>query len=1052
MSEYIYSAFISYKHDPDAAFAAAIQEQIEHFYVPKSFRNAPLSEGKRLKRVFRDSTEFAGNFNLEESIKEALSKSAFLIVIISEETKHAAWVQQEIEFFLKDHDRDHILTVLSSGENPRECYPEVLTKLVQPDGTEEIIEPLSVDYRDYDPKRSVRNKENRRVYKREFPRIVAPILGVSYDDLVKRQERYRKQRAFIIANTALAIVSIALVYFVWSEIRVNRNYREAMKRQSEILVNNSLESLNENDRTAAILYALKALPTEEGGKDMPVTARAKYALSRATGAYVIPNDPSKETPVRRIEMNNGVRFFETDSTGRYILCVDNDQWLRMEDLEKEQLLFDGSIHEYGSFVDMYVCEDEFYIQTISGEGWNLYHVAKDGTFHKALNMNEVVTGSHSYSAVNVLAAGDRIFFIFQLDSKDEKAELMVLSYSPKDGVRSQFQTAVSGKMKPQLGHFKYDPENDAITFCYSETDEDSQVVRAGVGIVAPNRESPEMYDTEPLRINDYLIEGENIFYLAGLPEETFGDKGTCYSEYALKIGCIRMNKAEGWLTKDTRYGGSAEEPILKTAVIDGKNCLLVGTSDALSVHAVENGQILRRCELHSDIKDIWYKDTVGAVLKHGELARIDLSAPGYTVTETFNINIEKVKRIDRSFLDKTMTFILDDEQNLTVFTEGWGDESFVRIGQDAVLSIPGAATRGKLSAVILQDQKSNGYELSLIDTEHMTERWRKKLPEELFSGVYTDVSIDFTEDGSTIRLFTYGLPREEMIEFYYSVEDGTEDRIRISGTEGLLQESITCMTIRGYPAYLVYDPENPKSGYKILCIQEGELKEHKLMLPAEDTKVITAYASSDDGRYQLLAARQNGYQDVLLYDLSEDSCKVLEGISHRKEDDILDLSVYYSDGKVIIFETDRKICSVFDPSTGNAVIQIDFQESTVASVDIHDNRLLVFGSDGYLREYDLKKGNLKNTVRITKPFEAMGRGEWYYDEDSILLCFSDDSGRKVYVLDIKELEPTDEIESFVSYIPETHTFLVNDTEVSFGGFKKHTLDELIEMGHEQLGE
>ena len=37
----------------------------EHFYVPKSFRNAPLSEGKRLKRVFRDSTEFAGNFNLE---------------------------------------------------------------------------------------------------------------------------------------------------------------------------------------------------------------------------------------------------------------------------------------------------------------------------------------------------------------------------------------------------------------------------------------------------------------------------------------------------------------------------------------------------------------------------------------------------------------------------------------------------------------------------------------------------------------------------------------------------------------------------------------------------------------------------------------------------------------------------------------------------------------------------------------------------------------------------------------------------------------------------
>ena len=31
MSEYTYSAFISYKHDPDETFAAAIQEQIEHF-------------------------------------------------------------------------------------------------------------------------------------------------------------------------------------------------------------------------------------------------------------------------------------------------------------------------------------------------------------------------------------------------------------------------------------------------------------------------------------------------------------------------------------------------------------------------------------------------------------------------------------------------------------------------------------------------------------------------------------------------------------------------------------------------------------------------------------------------------------------------------------------------------------------------------------------------------------------------------------------------------------------------------------------------------------
>ena len=82
----------------------------------------------------------------------------------------------------------------------------------------------------------------------------------------------------------------------------------------------------------------------------------------------------------------------------------------------------------------------------------------------------------------------------------------------------------------------------------------------------------------------------------------------------------------------------------------------------------------------------------------------------------------------------------------SVFVEGWGDGSFVQIGNDAAASVPGAVTYGNLAAVILQDCESDGYELSLIDTDSMTERWRKKLPEELFAGVYTDIYIEFTED------------------------------------------------------------------------------------------------------------------------------------------------------------------------------------------------------------------------------------------------------------------------------------------------------------------
>ena len=1050
MSEYVYSAFISYKHDPDEALAGVIQEQIEHFSVPKAYRESALADGKHLKRVFRDSTELTGNFNLEESIKDALSKSAFLIVIISEETKHSTWVLQEIEYFLKDHDRDHILTVLSSGDDPEACYPEKLTRILLEDGTEEVIEPLSVDYRDYQTERGQHNRKNRKVYAREFPRIAAPLLGVSYDDLVKRRERYRKQRIFILVNTALVITSVALVYFIWTEIRVKRNYREAMKRQSQILINNSLEALEENDRTGAIRYALQALPTKEGDPDMPVTPKAEYALSRAVGAYVIPFDPEKETPIRRIELNNGIYKYETDPTGRYVLCVDNDQWLRLDDIEEDRVLYNGSLHEYGRFVDLYVCGGEFYIQTLTGEGWKLYHVAKDGTFQLTLNLSEFLDKSTVYSSIDVMVAGNRIFFLFRPDVQGKKVNVVVYAYSPEENGMSRYDMTIPGNEHTAFDHFRYDPGCDAITFSYYEQDDAFQVIRSGVGVYSPEKNSLKMYDVEPVQIDEYLIEGDRIFYLADLPYEIFGNKGVHFVEYSIKVGCVGMDGKSGWLTKDVRYGDAAEEPIMKEVVIDNKSYVLVGTSDALSVHDAENGEMFRRCEFHSDVKDIWYKDTIGAILEYGELARIELSDPIYTITEAFNIYIENVKRIEDSFTGGSLTFIVDDERDMIIYAEGWGDNSFVPLENASAVSVLGSATHGTLTAVILQEQ---GYEMCLIDTETMKELWRKPLPEEAFSGVYMEILVDFTEDGSKIHLFNYGLPREEMYEFYYSVEDGSQERVSIRGMEGLIGNRTNCMVIPGYPAYLVHDQERPEQGYRIYRLEEGSFTEYELQLPEEDYENLSTYSSSEDGRFQLLQAERAGKRDILLYDLEQDSCKVLEEISNRNKEDVFNIRVFYSDGKAIICESDARFCCIFDLVTGTQILQIEIPDSSVGSATIHEGYVYLFGYDGYLREYDMKKEKWKRSVRLTNHFEILNQGKWYFDGESILFSFKgEDMERRLFVLDEEELELTEEIGSFVDYIPDTRTFLVNDGKVAFGGFKKHTLDELIEMGYEQLGD
>jgi len=93
-----YNAFISYRHHPDDIRAATqIHRALERFHVPKPIRGKvtlPL-------RLFRDKDELPITANLSDDIFDALRNSDFLIVICSVHTKESAWVQREIEFFLK---------------------------------------------------------------------------------------------------------------------------------------------------------------------------------------------------------------------------------------------------------------------------------------------------------------------------------------------------------------------------------------------------------------------------------------------------------------------------------------------------------------------------------------------------------------------------------------------------------------------------------------------------------------------------------------------------------------------------------------------------------------------------------------------------------------------------------------------------------------------------------------------------------------------------------------------------------------------------------------
>ena len=275
-----YNAFISYKHAPlDTKVAEHVQRNLEHFHIPHELRKK--TGRKKIERIFRDKDELPITSDLTDTISNALEKAEYLIVICSPNTKQSIWVEREINFFLKNHTKNQILTVLADGE-PTEVIPEILQQdervVKDEDGTERKIkvniEPLSCDYR----------MPFNKAKKLELPRLAAALIGCSYDELVRRQRAYRTRR-LILVSALVASAAIAFgTYMYMAKQKVDNALRESLISQSRYLASESQTLLDQQRRIDGLYLALAAVPTDENDP-RPVTSEGIAALTRATAAY-----------------------------------------------------------------------------------------------------------------------------------------------------------------------------------------------------------------------------------------------------------------------------------------------------------------------------------------------------------------------------------------------------------------------------------------------------------------------------------------------------------------------------------------------------------------------------------------------------------------------------------------------------------------------------------------------------------------------------------------------------------------------------------------------
>jgi TIR domain len=126
-----YRAFVSYSH-ADARFVGWLHRKLEATRLPGKARLAP---------IFIDRAELVAGPDLSAQVREALARSAALVVVASPTARTSRWVGQEIALFRELHPDRPILAALVEGE-PDQAFPPALLS-----HHGRAVEPLAADFR-----------------------------------------------------------------------------------------------------------------------------------------------------------------------------------------------------------------------------------------------------------------------------------------------------------------------------------------------------------------------------------------------------------------------------------------------------------------------------------------------------------------------------------------------------------------------------------------------------------------------------------------------------------------------------------------------------------------------------------------------------------------------------------------------------------------------------------------------------------------------------------------------------------------------------------------
>jgi len=239
-----YKAFISYNHR-DSDKAEWLLKKLEAYRIPKQLVGTTTARGivpERLAPIFRDRDELPAAESLSDRLNEAIAASEYMIVICSPGAAQSQLVNKEILEFKRERGDKNMLALIVAGEpfasdTEKECFPPALRhrNMLAEGSISFAAEGIAADVRaEGDGKR------------RSILKIVAGMIGVGLDALIRREERrrYKRLAAVLVASVAATLVTGELAY----EARTARADAEKAQKVAEGAQKLAEKSMQEAER------------------------------------------------------------------------------------------------------------------------------------------------------------------------------------------------------------------------------------------------------------------------------------------------------------------------------------------------------------------------------------------------------------------------------------------------------------------------------------------------------------------------------------------------------------------------------------------------------------------------------------------------------------------------------------------------------------------------------------------------------------------------------------------------------------------------------------